>query len=237
MNKILIIEDQPQMRRKLEMILERENFQVASAPNGLIGLDLARTSPPDLVICDIMMPELDGYQVLEALRADKATATIPFIFLTAKGERVDQRAGMSIGADDYLTKPVLKDDLLGSIHARLKRRDLEEERLREKVNAASFNPDFDSPAKLEELGISPREAEILNWAAQGKGNHDIGLIVGISEATVKKHLGHIYEKLGVESRHSATLKALEILSRQRGSNGSPPAGILSPAASQPSPGM
>ena len=103
MNKILIIEDQPQMRRKLAMILEREHFQVATAPNGLIGLDLARTDPPDLVICDIMMPELDGYEVLEALRADKATATTPFIFLTAKGERVDQRAGMSIGnAFSYL---------------------------------------------------------------------------------------------------------------------------------------
>ena len=216
MNKILIIEDQPQMRSKLAMILEREHFQVATAPNGLIGLDLARTNPPDLVICDIMMPELDGYQVLEALRADPATATIPFIFLTAKGERVDQRAGMSVGADDYLTKPVFKDDLLGSIHARLKRRELEEERLRKKVGEASFNPDFNAPARLESLGISPREAEILNWVAQGKSNSEIGLILSISETTVKKHLVHIFEKLGVESRHSATLIALEVLSRQAG---------------------
>jgi len=214
MKKILIIEDQPQMRRKLAMILEREHFRVATAPNGLIGLDVARSDPPDLVICDIMMPELDGYQVLEALRAEKATATIPFIFLTAKGERVDQRAGMSVGADDYLTKPVLKDDLLGSIHARLRRREQEEERLREKVDEASFNPDFNSPARLETLGISPREAEILNWAAQGKSNADIGLILSISDTTVKKHLVHIYEKLGVESRHAASLLALEVLSRK-----------------------
>ena len=213
MKKILIIEDQPQMRRKLAMILERENFQVATAPNGLIGLDLARQDPPDMVICDIMMPELDGYQVLEALRADPVTATIPFIFLTAKGEQVDQRAGMSFGADDYLTKPVMKDDLLGSIHARLKRRTLEEDRLRAKVGAASFNPDFNTPARLEQLGVSPREAEILIWAAQGKSNSDISGILSISETTVKKHLGNIYEKLGVESRHSATLMALEILSR------------------------
>jgi DNA-binding NarL/FixJ family response regulator len=223
MNKILIIEDQPQMRRKLAMILEREQFQVATAPNGLIGLDLARSDPPDLVICDIMMPELDGYGVLEALRADKATATTPFIFLTAKGERVDQRAGMSIGADDYLTKPVMKDDLLSSIHARLKRRDREEQRLQEKLDQTSFNPEFDSPARLEALGPSPREAEILNWLAQGKSNSEIGLILNISVTTVKKHLVHIYEKLGVESRHAATLRALEVLTRNPGNaSGGPP---------------
>jgi DNA-binding NarL/FixJ family response regulator len=221
MNRILIIEDQPQMRNKLAMILEREHFNVATAPNGLIGLDLARNDPPDLVVCDIMMPELDGYQVLEALRADKATATIPFIFLTAKGERVDQRTGMSIGADDYLTKPVLKDDLLDSIHARLRRRQHEETRLREKLDGASFQPQFDSPARLEALGPSPREAEILNWVAQGKSNAEIGAILKISTTTVKKHLVHIYDKLGVESRHAAALRALELLSRPPNTNDKP----------------
>ena len=204
------------MRRKLAMILEREHFVVATAPNGLIGLDMARSEPPDLVVCDIMMPELDGYAVLEALRADEATATIPFIFLTAKGERVDQRAGMSIGADDYLTKPVMKEDLLGSIHARLKRREREEQRLQEKLQQASFNPEFDSPARLETLGLSPREAEILNWVAQGKSNAETGVILDISETTVKKHLVHIYEKMGVESRNAATFRALEVLSRKTG---------------------
>jgi len=221
MNKILIIEDQPQMRNKLAMILEREHFKVATAPNGLIGLDLARNDPPDLVVCDIMMPELDGYEVLEALRADIATATIPFIFLTARGERVDQRTGMSIGADDYLTKPVLKDDLLDSIHARLRRREHEEARLREKLDAASFQPQFDCPARLEALGPSPREAEILNWVAQGKSNAEIGAILKISTTTVKKHLVHIYEKLGVESRHAAALRALEVLSRPATPEGKP----------------
>ena len=213
MAKILIIEDQPQMRRKLAMILEREQFTVATAPNGLIGLDMTKTNPPDLILCDIMMPELDGYAVLEALRADKATATIPFIFLTAKGERTDQRTGMSFGADDYLTKPVVKDELLGTIHARLKRRQLEEQRLQETVEEKRFTPDFSSPARLEALGLSPREAEVLLWVAQGKSNADISTILGATEFTIKKHLTHTFEKLGVESRHAATLRALEILSR------------------------
>jgi len=78
------------------------------AEHGRAGLELARREKPDLILCDVMMPELDGYGVLQALRDDSATVTIPFIFLTAKGEKIDQRAGMNLGADDYLTKPVRK---------------------------------------------------------------------------------------------------------------------------------
>ena len=103
---------------------------------------------------------------------------------------------------------------LGTIHARLKRRKLEEDRLQQKLAEAGFKPDFNEPSRLEALGLSPREAEILNWIAQGKSNAEAGLILNISATTVKKHLVHIYEKLGVESRHAATICALEILSRQ-----------------------
>lgn len=202
MKKILIIEDQPQMRRKLAMILEREHFQVAAAPNGLIGLDLARSDPPDLVICDVMMPELDGHGVLARLREEENTKRIPFIFLTAKGENQDIRTGMNLGADDYLTKPVPTNELLEAIEARLERAQQQQ----------GFSPDFKSAAPLEKLGLSVREAEILLWVAQGKSNFEIGMILEISAATVKKHLVHTYQKLGVESRNAATLNALRILS-------------------------
>ena len=202
MNKILIIEDQPQMRRKLAMILERENFQVAVAPNGLIGLDMVRNDPPDLILCDVMMPELDGHGVLDHLRTQEATKRIPFIFLTAKGEWQDIRTGMNLGADDYLTKPVPADDLIEAIEARLERAEQQK----------GFCADFKSAAPLEKLGLSPREAEILLWVAQGKSNYEIGLILQISASTVKKHSIHIYEKLGVESRNAATLCALKLLS-------------------------
>ena len=106
MNKLLLIEDQPQMRANLVLILQLNGFTVLSAENGREGLEVARSERPDLILCDVMMPELDGYGVLEALRTDDDTASIPFIFLTAKGEARDQRAGMKLGADDYLTKPV-----------------------------------------------------------------------------------------------------------------------------------
>ena len=121
MKRILIIEDEPEMRRNLATILRLEHFEPVAAENGRVGIELARRERPDLILCDVMMPELDGYEVLQALRSDPATVTTPFIFLTARGEKPDIRAGMNLGADDYLTKPVAKADLLAAIRSRLER--------------------------------------------------------------------------------------------------------------------
>lgn len=120
MHKILVIEDEPQMRRNILTILEMENFEALGAENGRIGLEMIHASRPDLILCDVMMPELDGYGVLKAMRAEPAIAEIPFVFLTAKGEKADFRTGMNMGADDYLTKPVIVEDLLKAVRIRLK---------------------------------------------------------------------------------------------------------------------
>jgi DNA-binding NarL/FixJ family response regulator len=204
--RILVIEDQLVMRENLVTLLELEGFRVASAENGLRGVELAMASPPDLILCDVMMPGMDGYGVLAQLRQHAATQTMPFIFLTAKGERTDIRAGMNFGADDYLVKPVAQAELLDAIAARLER-----QRVLEMQRGKA--PDFSSAKPLESLGLTPREAEVLLWVAQGKGNRDIGLLLEISEATAKRHLQHIFEKLGVETRTSAALRAIEILSQ------------------------
>src|SRR5436190_1518774 len=119
MKKILIIEDHPPMRENLVLMLEMEGFKPLSAADGRTGVEIALSELPDLILCDVMMPDLDGYGVLQALREDPRTATIPFIFVTAKGEKLDQRAGMNLGADDYLVKPVDREDLLSAITARL----------------------------------------------------------------------------------------------------------------------
>src|SRR4051812_33462814 len=105
MKKILLIEDSREMRENTAEILELANYNVITAANGKIGVEYAVKELPDLIICDIMMPELDGYGVLYMLGKNPATASIPFIFLTAKAEKTDLRKGMSMGADDYLTKP------------------------------------------------------------------------------------------------------------------------------------
>jgi DNA-binding NarL/FixJ family response regulator len=213
MSKILIIEDQPQMRRNLAFILEMEKFEVIVAENGRQGIELARQKQPDLVICDVMMPEQDGYAVLQTLRAEKSTANVPFIFLTAKGDKPDVRQGMNLGADDYLTKPVERGDLLAAVQTRLARRRAHQADLQSAQAAGGgFNPDFGSPQPLQSLGLTEREAEVLLWVAQGKSNAEVGILLHMAEKTVKKHMGNIFEKLGVESRNAATVRALEVLS-------------------------
>lgn len=201
MPTLLLIEDHAPLRRNLEDILTLEGHRVLAAATGPDGLRLAREQRPDLILCDIMLPGMDGLEILAHLRADAATRAVPFIFLTAKGSAPDIRAGMNLGADDYLPKPVSRSDLLSSITTRLARHAQQRPR----------RPDFSSAAALERLGISPREAEVLLWMAQGKANHDIAAIIGCTHATVKKHTIHIFEKLGVETRGAAMLIAIESL--------------------------
>ena len=124
MKKILLIEDDQIMRENTAEILEHAGFHVLTADNGPRGVRLAVSEAPDLVLCDIMMPDLDGYKVLHLLGTNPLTAAIPLIFLSAKAELSDVRKGMSLGADDYLTKPFEKSELLRAIEVRLKRGEL-----------------------------------------------------------------------------------------------------------------
>jgi CheY-like chemotaxis protein len=119
-HKILIIEDQATMRRNVALMLQLEGHDALTAANGVEGLEVARRERPELILCDVMMPEMDGYACLRALREDEAIRHTPFIFLTAKGDRNDVREGMGLGADAYLTKPVVREDLLAAVNQWLK---------------------------------------------------------------------------------------------------------------------
>jgi CRP-like cAMP-binding protein/CheY-like chemotaxis protein len=124
--KILIIEDNNDIRENVVEILELAGYNVFEASNGRTGVELAVKNIPDVILCDIMMPELDGYGVLYMLNKNPLTAAIPFIFLTAKAERVDLRKGMEMGADDYLTKPFDDMELLSAIESRLKKKEIQQ---------------------------------------------------------------------------------------------------------------
>src|SRR3954462_6776804 len=121
MKFVLVIEDNTDIRENTSEILEMAGYKTFTADNGKKGVDLAQKEKPDLIICDIMMPELDGYGVLHILNKKPETANIPFIFLTAKTEKTDIRKGMNLGADDYLTKPFDDTDLLNAVEARLRK--------------------------------------------------------------------------------------------------------------------
>jgi CRP/FNR family cyclic AMP-dependent transcriptional regulator len=128
MNTILLIEDNPEIRENTAEILELANYKVVTAENGKDGIEKAASTKPDVIICDIMMPVLDGYGVLHMLNKNEELRDIPFIFLTAKTERLDFRKGMEMGADDYITKPFTELELLNAIEQRLKKVDLYKKR-------------------------------------------------------------------------------------------------------------
>jgi diguanylate cyclase (GGDEF)-like protein len=121
MKTILVIEDERSIRDNLLKILSYSGFRAIAAADGLDGVYMAKTHVPDLIVCDILMPDLDGYGVLTELLKDSGTAKIPFIFLSAKADRSDTRVGMNLGADDYLTKPFSSDELIEAVTARLEK--------------------------------------------------------------------------------------------------------------------
>lgn len=152
MKKILIIEDHPDVRENTSEILTLANFEVITAENGKIGIDLAQREKPNLIICDIMMPELDGYGVLHILNKNPDLADIPFIFLTAKTEKTDIRKGMELGADDYLTKPFDDTELLRAIETRLRKHEMRSKAYNDSADGLdSFIVDAKQALQLKDL--------------------------------------------------------------------------------------
>jgi serine/threonine-protein kinase PpkA len=119
--KILVIEDEASIRNNIMLMLKVERYIAIGAENGRVGLEFARRDPPDLIICDIMMPEMDGFAVLDALRSEPSLADIPFVFLTALDDRSSMRRGMNLGADDYIPKPFTRNELMEAVNSRLKK--------------------------------------------------------------------------------------------------------------------
>src|SRR5689334_3169690 len=148
MTSILVIEDNNEIRENTAEILQLAGYQTFTAENGKIGVEIALRENPNLIVCDIMMPVLDGYGVLHLLNKNDSTRNIPFIFLSAKTERTDLRKGMEMGADDYITKPFEEIELLNAIEVRLKKKAvLEQEYADDSTGIGNFFQD------LKETGL------------------------------------------------------------------------------------
>tara|TARA_R110002049_G_scaffold71370_1_gene183877 strand:- start:40852 stop:41904 length:1053 start_codon:yes stop_codon:yes gene_type:complete len=189
MNKVLLIEDDVILRENTAELLELSNYDVITAPNGKKGVEIAISNLPDIIVCDIMMPLLDGYGVLEALAKNNETKHIPFIFLSAKTERKDVRKGMDLGADDYITKPFEEDELISAIESRLAKASILKDISTEQEGATSDDNDeirtlndlknfFDDNGK--EMNYEPSEIVY----EEGKNSNYIYLI---SKGLVKCH--------------------------------------------------
>jgi CheY-like chemotaxis protein/CRP-like cAMP-binding protein len=149
---ILVIEDNTEIRENTSEILELAGYRTMTAENGRKGVELALKNKPDVIVCDIMMPELDGYGVLHLLRKNAETENVPFIFLTAKTERGDFRKGMEMGADDYITKPFDDSELLSAVEVRLKKSEVLEHKYPSSVSGLSeFIKDINSVGSVNKL--------------------------------------------------------------------------------------
>lgn len=174
--KILLIEDNKELRENTAEILELSKYTVVTAPNGKDGVEIAQKENPDLIICDIMMPILDGYSVLHMLSKSEQTAGIPFIFLTAKAERSDLRRGMEMGADDYITKPFDDVELLRAVESRLKksemlRRDFSKgvEGLNEFISSAKGIEDLKKLSESQDIKTYKKKIPVYTEGSSPKG--------------------------------------------------------------------
>ncbi|QYX30777.1 hybrid sensor histidine kinase/response regulator [Sphaerospermopsis torques-reginae] len=187
MKNILIIEDEVEIRNNIQEILELSDFDTLIAENGLQGVQLAKDKHPDLIICDLMMPELDGYSVLTQLRQDFSTATIPLIFLTARADKSDLRRGMELGADDYLTKPFHPDELLQAINTRLDKQAIVDERTQKKLNDLSISISHSLPHEINTplnhiLGLSN-----LLMLEESLSHENLEILGSIHQAALRLH--------------------------------------------------
>lgn len=172
MTKILLVEDNKEIRENVSEILELANYELVTATNGKEGYEVALKENPDLIICDIMMPVLDGYGMFHLVNKNKDLKAVPFIFLTAKTERVDFRKGMEMGADDYITKPFTDIELLNSIESRLEKARFQNERINSSKNLNDFFEEIKNEDALEKL----TDSKVINHYKKkqriyAEGNH------------------------------------------------------------------
>lgn len=220
MKKILVIEDQSPTLTFFLRALEAQGFNSISAENGRIGVRQAREQLPDLILCDIIMPELDGYAVLSVLRQDPATAVIPFIFVTAKEDRADFRKGMELGADDYLTKPCTIEELHKAIATQLEKKTLFEQWYTNPLQAVPPTPESDTEIQVATSeSIFPSDSQLNKVFCFIEANYhrpialgDVAEAVGYSPAyltnLLRRQTGRTVQGWIIERRMAAARSLL-----------------------------
>lgn len=191
MNSILVIEDDAWYRSSMSLILQMEGFEVRTAENGAAGIAMIREHKPDLILCDILMPGMDGYAVLESLKEAGIISKTPFIFVTALHDRSNLRRGMCTGADDFLTKPFTAEELVATVVGRL-------HRIRQIHSNALIGTISDDQVQLLQL-LTSREREVLLLVGNGSTSKEISERLDIRINTVEVHRSNLMKKLKAEN--------------------------------------
>ena len=199
--KILLVDDNPKF---LSDALPMYGYEVEVATDGLKALNKLSKSAAkyDMVLLDVMMPNLDGWETLKAIRNHKKTETIPVIMITAVNEEQKQISGLKFGADDYITKPFILPNLLARIESLLRRSKWQKE--------STQNVDYSFGVEGEIEPLTQREKEVLKMVSQGASNNAIAEKLFVREVTIKTHLNSIFKKLKVSNRTQAVLLAMQM---------------------------
>lgn len=194
---ILLIDDAPDTVRMIAEALDEAGYTVLVATDGATALKRLERITPDAVLLDACMPGMDGFETCRRLKQAPGMRTVPVIFMTGLAETDRLVEGLSAGGIDYLVKPVVPDELVARLQAHL--------RVARDMNAAMRARGDEAEPVAAQLPnpLTQREMDVLEWVARGKTNRDVAEILGMSPRTVNKHLEHIYEKLGVETRTAA----------------------------------
>ncbi|MFW6295844.1 MAG: response regulator [Halothece sp.] len=220
--KLLLVDDEPGLREAVQAYLEDEGFQVSVASNANEGWELLQQQSPDLVISDVMMPQVDGYQFLQRLREDPRFKALPVVFLTARGMTTDRIQGYKAGVDAYIPKPFDPDELVAVVKNLLERRTTTAEANGEgaKLEAiaqeiAAIKSMLDQRPGIEQtpppikIDLTPREQSVLDLVAQGLMNKEIARRLDTSVRNVEKYVSRLFSKTGTNSRTELVRYALK----------------------------
>jgi DNA-binding NarL/FixJ family response regulator len=199
--RLLVVDDDPNLVLLVKDYLEFRGYEVVAASNGLEALEVMRRLTPDLIICDVMMPEMDGYTFVQTLRSDRATDWIPVIFLSARGQTADRVRGLNTGADAYLVKPFEPEELVAQVEATLKRT----ERLLQ-MQGAPVQPVIQLDREVE---LTPTETKVLQYVARGMSNREVAEVMGVSQRTIESHVSNMLAKTGLHNRTELARWAIE----------------------------
>jgi DNA-binding NarL/FixJ family response regulator len=195
-NKLLLIDDDPNLITLVEDYLQFQGYSVITADNGKDALAILEHETPDLIICDIMMPEMDGYELVEQIRQDDRISWIPVLFLSAKGQTTDRVKGLNTGADVYLVKPFEPEELVAQVESSLK----QAQRLMEKSSAGlngSQGAQIQVPA---DVTLTRTETKVVQFVAQGLANREIAEKLNVSQRTVESHVSNMLNKTRLHNR-------------------------------------
>jgi DNA-binding NarL/FixJ family response regulator len=202
--RLLLIDDDPNLILLVKDYLEFRGYDVITAENGREALEVLEQETPDMIICDVMMPEMDGYSLVSAIRQDPKTSWIPVLFLSAKGQSQDRVKGLNIGADVYMVKPFEPEELVAQVESSLK----QASRLIQHKDSkgGDSSPKIQVPFDVE---LTPTELRVVQFVARGMANREIAEELKVSQRTIESHVSNMLGKTGLHNRTELARWAIE----------------------------